>query len=295
MGIHIITDTSCDLALDYAKANTSKLTVLGMPIELDGVGYIDDLGETFTHDFFYKQMREGTFPSTSQINPMTYEEAYTKAINKGDDIICIGLSSGLSNTINSAILAMHNIKEQYPDAKIKVVDTLAGSIGLGMLVYLTIEKINEGIEYDILAQWIEDSKLKINHWFAIDDLDHLKKGGRIPPAMAIIGTALKVKPILTVRHNGKLEAYTKIRGRNKSINFLVSKLEQHIGQAVPKVVMIGHADCIEDAEKLARAILGKYKPQEIIITKLSQTIATHVGVGMLAVSFLGEHVREDIV
>jgi len=294
MGIHIITDTSCDLSLAYAKSKASNLTILGMPIELDGIGYVDDLGDTFTHDFFYKELRRGTFPSTSQINPDTYEKVYKDAIEKGDDVICIGLSSGLSNTISSATLAMHHIQEAYPDARVKVVDTLAGSIGLGMLVYLTMEKVESGIDYNTLSEWIEDNKLRINHWFAIDDLDHLRKGGRIPPAMAIIGTALKVKPILTVRHNGKLEAYTKIRGRNKSINFIVSKLLEHIGTE-PKSIMIGHADCIEDARKLEAAISEKYQPKEIIVSKLSQTIATHVGPGMLAVSFIGDHVREDII
>lgn len=294
MGIRIITDTSSDLNLAYVKENSDVLTVLGMPIEMGGEAYVDDLGETFSHDVFYEHLRSGGTSSTSQISPDAYRQAYKSAIEAGDDVIVIGLSSGLSSTINNATLAKHMVEEHHKAAKITVVDTLAGSIGLGMLVHETIGNIRTGIDYEPLVQWVETTKLKVNHWFAIDDLNHLKRGGRIPPAMAVIGTALKVKPILTIRHNGKLESYAKVRGRNKSVSFLVSKLEEHIGDCSHKTVMIGHGDCEEDAIKLKEAIKSAYDLEEVIISRLSQTIGTHVGPGMLAISFIGDTVREDI-
>lgn len=294
MGISIITDTSSDLNLGYVKENSDILTVLGMPIEMGGEAYVDDLGETFKHEQFYDHLRNGGTSSTSQISPEVYKNAYKNAIEAGNDVICIGLSSGLSSTINNATLAKHIVEEHYKKAKVVVVDTLAGSIGLGILVYETICKVRQGMDFDQLVEWVEATKMKVNHWFAIDDLNHLKRGGRIPPAMAMIGTALKVKPILTVRHNGKLESYAKVRGRNKSVSFLMSKLEEHIGQGENKAVMIGHGDCEADALKLKNAIEKAHPLDVVIVSRLSQTIGTHVGPGMLAVSFIGDTIREDI-
>lgn len=294
MGIHVITDTSSDLRLDYAKENRELLTVLGMPIEIDGEGYVDDLGESFSKDFFYEKLKKGAFPTTSQISPTLYAEAYEKAIKNGDQVIVIGLSSGLSSTIHGATLAMKTVNEKYGE-KVRVIDTVAGSIGLGLLVTYAIDRVKAGITYEDLCVWIEENKLKVNHWFAIDDLIHLKKGGRIPPTMAYVGTMLKVKPILTVSHQGKLGAYTKVRGRGKSMQYLISKLDEHIGTNTKETLLLGHADAIEDALRLKEKISERYPELKIINNCLSQTIATHVGPGMLAISFIGEHIREDNV
>lgn len=265
-----------------------------MPIHINNEEYIDDLGETLSHEFFYNQLKEGGFPSTSQINTHVFLEHYQKSYNNDEAIIYLGLSSGLSGTYNNAMLAKSMFLEEQPDAKISVIDTVAASGGLGALVAQIVELIKQGKELDEIVEWIIQNYLKINHWFAIDDLEHLKKGGRIPAAMALVGTALKVKPILTVAHDGKLKAYASVRGRQKSIQYLFKKFEEHIGvKEQDKIVFICHAHCIDDALKLKQLISKHHNPKKIIITELSATIGAHVGLGMLAVAFLGDEIREN--
>lgn len=294
MHITILTDSCCDLPLSYVKEHADIIRLIGMPININNEEYIDDLGETLSHEFFYNQMKEGVFPSTSQINTLVFMEHYQKSYNKGEAVIYLGLSSGLSGTYNNAILAKSLFLEDHSDAKIEVIDTVAASGGLGALVAQTVELIKQGKELNYILKWIEQNYLKINHWFAIDDLEHLKNGGRIPAAMALVGTALKVKPILTVSHDGKLKAYASVRGRQKSIQYLFKKFEEHIGvREQDKIVFICHAHCIDDAIKLKQLISKHHNPKEIIVTELSATIGTHVGLGMLAVAFLGDEIREN--
>lgn len=294
MHITILTDSCCDLPLIFVKNNSDIIRLIGMPIHINDKEYIDDLGETLSHEFFYNQLKEGVFPSTSQINTIVFLEQYQKSYNKGEALIYLGLSSGLSGTYNNAMLAKNMFLEKHPDAKIEVIDAVAASGGLGSLIAHTVELIKQDKTLEEVVTWIEQNYLKINHWFAIDDLEHLKKGGRIPAAMALVGTALKVKPILTVSHDGMLKAYASVRGRQKSIQYLFKKFEEHIGEnEQDKIVFICHAHCIDDALKLKHLILKHHNPKEIIVTELSATIGTHVGLGMLAVAFLGNEIREN--
>jgi DegV family protein with EDD domain len=291
--LKILTDSSCDLPLKYVEENAHILQLIGMPIHIDNEEYIDDLGKTLTHDFFYKKLSEGVFPTTSQINLLVFLEHYKKCYEKGEALIYLGLSSGLSGTMNNAVLAKNMFLEEHDDADITIVDTIAASGGLGALVAHVVELAKEGKSKGEILTWIDDHILKINHWFAIDDLEHLKNGGRIPAAIALVGTALKVKPILTIAHNGKIKSYASVRGRHKSIKYLYDKFTENIEEVEHKHVFICHAHCIEDAQKLEELILKEYKPKELYITELSATIGTHVGLGMLAVAFVGKNIRED--
>lgn len=291
--IKVITDSSCDLTLNYVEANNDVLDLLGMPVNFDEEEYIDDLGKTLTHEFLYTKLKEGIFPKTSQINTLNFLKKFKACYEKGEAVICIGLSSGLSGTINNAKLAKEMLLEEHEDADITIIDTLAASVGLGALVVNVIELIREGKSKEEIIKWIEECKLHINHWFAVDDLIHLKNGGRIPATTAYVGTALNIKPILTVTHNGKLEPYAKTRGRRKSLSFLLSKFDEYIGKAEDKIVLIGHANCREDAEKIKTIILEQYSPKDIMLSELSATIATHVGPGMIAIGFLGDYDREN--
>lgn len=293
MSLKVLTDSSSDLPLDFVEKNSHILEFIGMPIQLEDKEYLDDLGKTFHHDFFYEKLKGGIFPKTSQINIVTFLEYFRKYNENGDIIIYIGLSSGLSGTMNNAILAKEMLLEEDPKAEIHIIDTVAASGGLGALVAHTVSLINEGKEKDEVLSWIRENVLKTNHWFAIDDLTHLKKGGRIPPPLALVGTALKVKPILTIAQDGRIKAFASVRGRHKSIKYLRDKYLENIGQVKDKNVFICHAHCLEDALKLQELILSAGQPKEIFITELSATIGTHVGIGMLAVAFIGDKVRED--
>ncbi|MBC7959168.1 MAG: DegV family protein [Vallitaleaceae bacterium] len=293
MQIKILTDSCCDLPLSYVHEHKEVIALIGMPIHIDDEEYIDDLGLTLSHDFFYQKLMDGVFPKTSQINILVFFEKFKLSYEKGEALIYIGLSSGLSGTFNNAILAKEMFLEEHPDADITIINTLSASGGLGALVAHTTDLVEAGLTKEEVVSWIKTHVLKINHWFAIDDLEHLKNGGRIPAAMALVGTALKVKPILTLAHDGKIKAYASVRGRQKSMQFLYSRFAENIGRAEEKFVFICHAHCLEDALKMKEFILKEHNPRQIIVSELSATIGTHVGVGMLSVAFIGQNIRED--
>lgn len=293
MSLKILTDSSSDIPLSYIEENAHILQFLSMPIHIEDEEYIDDLGKTLKHDYFYEKLRNGVFPTTSQINLLVFLDYFKKSHEKGDEIIYLGLSSGLSGTMNNAILAKKMILEEHEDANIHIIDTVAASGGLGSLVVHVVELVKEKKSTQEILGWINNNVLKFNHWFAIDDLEHLKKGGRIPPAIAFVGTALKVKPILTIAHDGKLKSYASVRGRIKSIRYLYDKFSEHIGDEKNKHVFVCHAHCHEDALKLKELIQQGHNPKAIHVTELSATIGAHVGIGMLAVAFLGDDVREN--
>lgn len=288
----ILTDSSCDLPLEFVEANADILLVVGMPIEIENESYVDDLGKTLKHDFFYKKLEQGAFPTTSQINTTVYLEQYENCYTKNEAVICAGLSSGLSGTMNNAVLAKKMFLEEHPDADITVVDTISASGGLAALLAEAVSCVRKGFTKEKLVEWFEEKAICVNHWFAIDDLEHLRKGGRIPAAIAIVGTALKVKPILTMTTEGKLKSYASVRGRNKSIRFLYDQFVKTIGTVEEKIVFICHAHCENDAIELHGMITTTHKPREIIITDLSATIGTHVGIGMLAVAYIGDCPRD---
>lgn len=291
MKIRLITDSSSDLPLTFVKENADRLTVLGMPITINGEEYTDDLGETLSHDFFYKQLSQGIMPKTSQVNVTTFQEQFKKSYEEGYDLLYIGLSSGLSGTFNSASLARDLFLEDAPSAKIIVIDSLAASIGLGALIYKTLSWIDQGLDIETIAQNIELTKKHANHWFAVDDLMHLKNGGRIPTAAAVVGTMLNVKPILTMNHEGKLESYSTVRGKKKAYKYLISKVSEHLTDT-ESLILVGHANIQEDADILVELLREQGIENPVMETCLSATIASHVGPGMLAVAFMSSQDRE---
>ncbi len=292
MKIKLLTDSSSDLPLSFVKENSDILEVLGMPITIEQEEFIDDLGEKFSHDYFYDKLANGASPKTSQINTMTFYDKYIEHHEAGYSIVYIGLSSGLSGTINNAKLAKGMLVEEAPLAIVEVIDSLAASIGLGALIVYALELIREGMDLKEITRLIEEQKLHANHWFAVDDLMHLKNGGRIPAAAAYVGTVLNVKPILTIKHNGKLESYSTVRGKKKAYKYIVSKVVEHISsQDVP--IIVGHANILKDAKILKDEIRLQGINNRIIETCLSATIASHVGPGMLAIAFMSNKDRED--
>lgn len=293
MSLKILTDSSSDIPLEFIEENAHILQFLGMPIHIENEEYIDDLGKTLNHNFFYEKLSKGVFPTTSQINLLVFLNHFKKSYEKGESLIYLGLSSGLSGTMNNAVLAKNMLLEEHPDADIHIVNTVAASGGLGSLVVHVVELVKEGKSKQEVLDWIDANVLKFNHWFAIDDLEHLKNGGRIPAAIALVGTALKVKPILTMSHDGKLKSYASVRGRHKSIKYLYDKFLEHIGEAEDKYVFVCHAHCKEDAIRLKELIEQSHHPKAIHLTELSATIGTHVGIGMLAVAFQGKDIREN--
>jgi len=292
MKIRLLTDSSSDLPLSYINENSDIIELLGMPISIEDEEFIDDLGHNFSHDYFYSKMAEGVMPKTSQINVMTFYDIFLKNHEEGYESLYIGLSSGLSGTYNNANLAKAMAEDEVEGIKIIVIDSVAASIGLGVLIMHTLDLIKSGKSIEEIAKIVEKIKLHANHWFAVDDLMHLKNGGRIPAAVAYVGTMLSVKPILTIKYNGKLESYSSVRGKKKAYKFIAAKAAEHIDLKDGRV-LVGHANIQDDAEILESELRKHGVTNEIVKTCLSATIASHVGPGMLAIAFMGDRDRED--
>lgn len=288
MKIKIITDSCCDLPLYYVDANADSLLVLGMPVQVDGKEIIDDLGKSYSHQHFYEKLRQGIMPTTSQVNAYRFEEAFRATIQQGYAVLYLGFSSAMSGTFNSANIARSLVLEDFPDAKIYLVDTLSASIGQGVLVVEAVKRAKSNQSIDEITSFIESIKLKTHHWFGVDDLNYLKNGGRISHVSAMVGSVLNVKPTLGVDLEGKLIPYGNVRGRKKSIAQLVNKFENHYCNENTSTVIVGHGNSAEDAEYLRQLISEKAPNANILISELSMTIASHVGPDMIALAFVGD-------
>lgn len=286
MSTIILTDSTCDLPLSYIYNNNIKF--LGLTVLLEDQEFVDDLGETFTYKDFYSSLRAGKVASTSQTNVYRFSEIFRNHIEKGDAIIYIGFSSALSGTYNSASLAREEILEEYPDADITVIDTLAASSGQGLLVYYACEMLKNGRSKEEIIEWIEENKLKVAHIFTVDDLEHLKRGGRISGTAAFVGSLLNIKPLLYVNDEGKLIPYEKARGRKKSIRQMANELKKHIQNPEKQTIFISHGDCLEDANILANMIREDTTVNDIIISMVGTTVGSHSGPGTLALFFLSD-------
>ncbi|WP_196000031.1 DegV family protein [Clostridium sp. 1001271B_151109_B4] len=280
MGIKIITDSACDLTRDYIKNN--NIGLLSLILNLDGQAIKDDLGETLSYKDFYNKMREGATPTTSQINAHEFEEEFIKYIKNGDSIIYISLSSSLSGTFNSANIAKNNLMDEYPNSNIYLVDSLSVSVGQGLLVAKACEMRDSGIGAEEIVNWLEENKRKVIHSILIDDLNHLKRGGRISGATAAIGGLLNIKPTLFLDNEGKLIQGEKIKGKKKALRFLVNEVIEKAVNAENEILYICHGDCLEEAETLRDMILEEVKFKDVIINYVGNVVGAHAGPGVLA-------------
>lgn len=287
MGIKIITDSACDLTTNYIKNN--NIGLLSLILNLNGQAIKDDLGETLSYKDFYNKMREGATPTTSQINAHEFEEEFIKYIKNGDSIIYISLSSNLSGTFNSANIAKNNLMDEYPNANIYLVDSLSVSVGQGLLVAKACEMRDSGIGAEEIVNWLEENKRKVIHSILIDDLNHLKRGGRISGATAAIGGLLNIKPTLFLDDEGKLIQGEKIKGKKKALRFLVNEVREKAVDTENEILYICHGDCLEEAETLRDMILEEVKFKNVIINYVGNVVGAHAGPGVLAAVFLGSN------
>ena len=287
MGIKIITDSACDLTRDYIKNN--NIGLLSLILNLNGQAIKDDLGETLSYKDFYNKMREGATPTTSQINAHEFEEEFIKYIKNGDSIIYISLSSSLSGTFNSANIAKNNLMDEYPNANIYLVDSLSVSVGQGLLVAKACEMRDSGIGAEEIVNWLEENKRKVIHSILIDDLNHLKRGGRISGATAAIGGLLNIKPTLFLDDEGKLIQGEKNKGKKKALRFLVNEVREKAVDTENEILYICHGDCLEEAETLRDMILEEVKFKNVIINYVGNVVGAHAGPGVLAAVFLGSN------
>lgn len=229
-------------------------------------------------------------PTTSQVNPEEAKEELREFLEDGKDIIHIAFSSGLSGSYNSARIAAEELREEMPDRKITVIDSLCASLGEGLLVHKALQLKAQGMEYEELVKWLEDHKLNVVHNFTVDDLFHLYRGGRVSKAAAVLGTMIHLKPVLHVDSEGHLIPVAKVRGRKKSLAALVENMEKQIGSYRDKndIVFISHGDCIEDADYVKSLIEEKFGIQAFLINPVGPTIGAHSGPGTLALFYMGD-------
>lgn len=287
MGIKIITDSACDLKREYIDKN--NIGLLSLILNLEGKIIKDDLGKSLSYKDFYNKMREGATPTTSQVNAHDFEEEFVKHIKNGDSIIYISISSGLSGTFNSANIAKNNLLEEYPEAKIELIDSLGASMGQGLLVLKACEMRDNGASVEEIVNWIEDNKRKVIHLVLVDDLNHLKRGGRISGATATIGGLLNIKPSAYLDNEGKLVQGEKIKGKKKALKFLANSIKERAIDSENEVLYISHADCNEEAETLKALVEEEIKFKDIVLNYAGNAIGAHAGPGALAVIYLGKH------
>lgn len=285
MNTVLIIDSCSDLPFEFIERN--NITALNLTFHFKGNEYKDDFGRTISYKEFYSAVRNGEMPTTSQINVNTFEEEFIKHVKENKAVIYIGFSSALSGCVNSARVARQTILEEYENADITVIDSKSASLGYGTLVYYANEMLKNGCSKDEIVNWVESNKLRMNHWFTVDDLHHLKRGGRVSGAAAVIGTFLDIKPVLHVDNEGRLIPVTKVRGRKKSIEALFEKMKDKIVNAEEQVIAISHGDCIEDVENLKKLINEGIKVKDIIVNNVGPVVGAHSGPGTVALFFLG--------
>lgn len=285
MDFHIITDSCCDFPTPmYGQLG---LTFVPLTVEFRGNTFDDKNDDTLKD--MYQGLRAGEVAKTSAVNPSRWSHAMEKALAAGKDVLVLAFSSGLSTTYQSAVIAAEELKDAYPDRKIQVIDTLCASMGQGLLVWYACKKRDEGLSLDEVAQWVLDNRLHLCHWFTVDDLMYLKRGGRISAATALVGTMLQIKPLLHVDDEGHLINMTKTRGRKAAIDAMVKKA-QELGAGYDNSTMfISHGDCLSDAEYLSRQLKEKCGVKDVVISYVGAVIGSHSGPGTLALFFLGSH------
>jgi len=283
MSYRIITDNCCD----YPAAMYGDLNLSAVPLTVRFQGKeITQYSEKWLKKM-YNGLREGEVATTAAANPQDWEQLIEPVLAAGDDALVLAFSSGLSTTYQSAVIAATELSEKYPDRKIRVIDTLAASLGQGLLVWYACKKRDEGMDFETLADWCESHKLNLCHWFTVEDLMFLKRGGRVSAATALVGTMLQIKPVMHMDDEGHLIKVSTARGRKASINELAKKLGETGLPGENDTVFICHGDCQEDAETLAKIVREKYGVKDVFIYYTGAVIGSHSGPGTLALFFLG--------
>ena len=284
----ILTDSSADLSGEMAQA--ADVQVLPLTFTIGGADYHNypDNREMDPH-LFYQRLRAGEVATTAAVNMNQYVEAIEPLLQAGRDVLVLAFSSGLSATFQSSKLAVEELSEKYPERKLYTVDTLCASLGQGLLVWYAARMKNEGRGIGAVRDWLEENKLHLCHWFTVDDLHFLKRGGRISSATAVLGTMLSIKPVMHVDYEGHLTKVGTARGRNASLKALVDHMAETAIDPAGQTVFISHGDCEEDANKVAEDVKRRFGVQTVVLNNVGPVIGAHSGPGTVALFFLGRH------
>ena len=288
MSFKLMTDNTADLPIQFYDEN--QIGVLTLPVQVGDTVY-DDY-RTTDSKMFFENMRAGTMPTTSQVNPDGAKEGFMKVIEEEGikEILYLAFSSGLSGTYNSVRIAAEELMEERPDVKVIVIDTLCAAMGEGLLVYKANTYKQQGHTLEETAEYVESIKMNMVHIITVDDLFHLYRGGRVNKATAVVGSLVNIKPIIHVDNEGRLVSVSNARGRKKSFSKLVEMMETQMGKFISEndVIMINHGDVEDEAKLVADMIREKYGFNNIMINCIGATIGAHTGPGLIAIFFMGE-------
>lgn len=290
---NLIVDSCCDLPPELFDREGVQL--LKFPYIVDGETFDDDLFQSISASEFYDRMRKGAEPSTAQLSMPVITEAFEAAVAEGVPTVYLSFTSGLSGSYDVAMLVRDQILEAHPAFELYVVDTKLASIAEGLLVYEALRQLDNGLSAKELATWAEEARYFVDCEFMVEDLDALRRGGRIPSSVAVAGAALDVKPLLTIDIEGKLQLIGVARGRKKGIKALVEHFEKNATRdEMSNYMVVGDADCQKDAQRLEDLIRKADESAYFVNASIGPVIGSHVGVGMLALAFWGSDKREKL-
>lgn len=281
----IFTDSGCDI-------RTSLLEEWGVKY-VNFTYCFDGSDKEYTNEDlsvkeFYDRMRKGESAKTSAVNSEIFKNIFIEELKKGNDILYLGFSSSLSSTYNSARLAAEELKAQYPENKIIVIDTLSASAGQGLLIYLALKQKKQGADIEAVAKFILDNRLNMCHWFTVDDLEYLKRGGRVSPAVAFVGGVLGIKPVMHMDNEGHLVNVSKARGRKAALKAIVNKYGELAENPSAGTIFMCNADCMDDVNEIKRMIKDKYGNEVELVVDIGPVIGAHSGPGTIALFFIGK-------
>lgn len=283
----IVTDSTTDLTPELIQELDVQVIPLCYIMEGKTYHNIPGGGE-MTDREFYAKLRAGSMSTTTQVNSEEFLRVFTPLLEAGQDVLYIGFSSGLSGTYQSAALAGEELKQRFPGRRLEVFDSRCASMGEGLLVYHAAKLQQAGKSLDEVLSWLKENVLNLCHWFTVDDLNHLKRGGRVSTATALVGTMLGIKPVLHVDNEGHLIPVSKVRGRKQSLDALVRRMEDTALDPAGQMVFISHGDCLEDARYVERQIREKLGVRQVELGFIGPVIGAHSGPGTVALFFLGK-------
>lgn len=287
MKFELITDSASNLTDDMI--NNLDINVITLMFIIDGKEYPSYVkGKQTDNAKYYEMMRQGVDIKTTQMNLDSCYKAFEKILKEGKDVLYISFSSALSGTYNVSKIVAKELQEKYPNNKIYSINSVSASMGQGLLVYYAAQMRKEGKSIDEVKDWVEKNKYNICHYFTVDNLKYLKRGGRLSSASAIIGTVLSIKPILKIDNEGKIVPYKKVKGRIKTISALVEEMKEKCINPKDQLIFISHGDCIEDVYKLKEQILNNFDVKDIVINYIDPVIGSHTGPGTIALFFVGK-------
>lgn len=289
MSYRVLTDTSANLPTPWLREH--DIDTVPFSYHYNGKAHQCLDTESFSGDDFYAKLKTGLKVTTSQVTPQLYMEHFEPVLKAGEDVLMVCMSSGISGSCDSARIAAAELKEQYPLRQVEIIDTLAASLGEGIVVMRAVELRESGVELCRAVQELNSLAKRVCQIFTVDDLMHLRRGGRLSNISAVVGMVLQIKPLLIGNEEGKIVAISKVRGRKRSIEQLAEKYDRLVVEPEKQVIGIAQAGCREDADYLAELLMRNRPPKEILNVEYEPVTGSHVGPGALALFFVAD---EDV-